>query len=418
MMLKVPVKTTGRRGSNRLLRAVWAQIRSEFGKCAWQYMPRKEGASHLIRFGHADLGEATVEVGVRYAQRDCISELHFQCTGPNLEDRLRACVTGAIERAPRPKTSWLAVEGILYPILLPFAPRVRSTYALEAGKDRRSRLVIRVESYDSVDEKSQAHQRLSNLLDLLAVASNCVLVTSRDLVVNSPAQVDIEVCDGEGNAPTSTIQVPPQPPGQAVDPDWYDGYPTIDGHVAPCDEDLDAIEKLLLDDEESEGDLFLAAAHFRTALEMEHKSKSAMQDFGGSHELSITLYLSALEVISASAAEPATPCKSCGQPVYSISRRVAAYVLKREGKAVEEVIKRMYARRSKYLHGGVLFSTRSYGGTTLPQLDSCDETGCLHSTPLVPILNVREWTSHMLRCELRARSAAHAPRGEIGSGLI
>src|SRR5271157_2069688 len=386
MMLKIPIKTTNRRESNSLLRAVWAQTRSEFGKCAWQYMPRKEGASHFIHFGYADVGEATVEVGVTYARRECSAKRHF--------------------RGPKPKTSWLAVERVLCPTMLPFAPRVRSTYALEAGKDRRSRVLIRVESYDSMDERSQAAQRFSKLFDLLSVASNCALVTPGDSVVNFPTQVDIDVYDSESTAPTSTIaQVPEHPSGQSVDPDWYDGYPTVDGYVAPCNEDLDAIEKLLPDNEELEGGLFSAAAHFRMALEMEYKSKSVMQVFGGSHELSMTLYLAALEVISANDAEPTPACKSCGQPVYAISRRVSDYALKHEGDHVAKTIKRMYARRSKYLHGGVLFSTRSYGGTTLPQLDSSDETGCLHSTPLVPLLNVREWTSHMLRCELRARSA-------------
>jgi hypothetical protein len=416
-MSKIPIKTTSRKESNRFLRAVWAQVRSEFGKCAWQYLPDKNGASQFIRFGFADLGEATLEVGVTYAQRDCITELHFEEAGNPFDDRLRACIARAIESAPSPKRSWLSLEGILFPILLPFAPRVRSTYALEPGNGNRSRVLIRVESYDSVDERSQAIQRLSKLLDLLAVASNCVLATPGDSAFNFPAQVAVELYDNEGNALTSTTdQVHENPPRQSVDPDWYDGYPIIEGRVAPCDADLDAIEKLLSGDEEAERDLFSAAAHFRTGLEMEHKSGSAMQGFGGVHELSMTLYVSALEVISANASEPAASCKSCGQPVYAISRRVTDYVLSREGEAVGAVIKRMYARRSKYLHGGILFSTRSYGGTTLPQLDSSDETGCMHPIPLVPLLNVREWTSHMLRCELRARAAAHARLDEIASG--
>ena len=190
-----------------------------------------------------------------------------------------------------------------------------------------------MESYDSVDERSQAVQRLGRLLDLLAVASNCVLVTPGDPVDNSAVQVDIELSGSEGTAPA---QVAAQPPSQSVDPDWCDGYPTIDEHVAPCDEDLDAIEKLLFDDEESEGDLFLAAAHFRTALEIEHKSTSVMQGFGGSHELSMTLYLAALEVISADAGKPVAPCKSCGQPVYAISSRVTDYALKHEGGGCSE----------------------------------------------------------------------------------
>src|SRR5262249_45843370 len=56
--------------TNLLLRAIWAELRAEFGECLWQFMPRRDGESKAIWFGWAQLhiGD-TVGFGVAYERK-------------------------------------------------------------------------------------------------------------------------------------------------------------------------------------------------------------------------------------------------------------------------------------------------------------------------------------------------------------
>src|SRR5687767_4075096 len=64
--------------SNRFLRALWAELRAEFGKLAWQYAPNRYGAEQTIFFGYADLGlSGTIRIGIAYKKRGVIKQVVF-----------------------------------------------------------------------------------------------------------------------------------------------------------------------------------------------------------------------------------------------------------------------------------------------------------------------------------------------------
>ena len=59
--------------SNRFLRALWATLRLEFGKLAWQYSPKKAGSRRVIYFGYADLALSfTIHIGIMYKRKGII----------------------------------------------------------------------------------------------------------------------------------------------------------------------------------------------------------------------------------------------------------------------------------------------------------------------------------------------------------
>lgn len=69
-MTAISVQSTSQEQTNLLLRALWAAVRSEFGKLAWQFTPYRDGERREIWFGFADVGEdESISFGVKYAQR-------------------------------------------------------------------------------------------------------------------------------------------------------------------------------------------------------------------------------------------------------------------------------------------------------------------------------------------------------------
>lgn len=79
LALSVTIPLLDEASSNRLLRALWAEIREEFGKLAWQYMPQRLGAQREVYFGYADLGlSRAVQIGISYRRKGIIERVLFK----------------------------------------------------------------------------------------------------------------------------------------------------------------------------------------------------------------------------------------------------------------------------------------------------------------------------------------------------
>ena len=92
-------------------------------------------------------------------------------------------------------------------------------------------------------------------------------------------------------------------------------------------------------------------------------------------EQAIVAYMSALEIITLGDKEPET-CKCCGQMRYSIARRVTDLA----NAAIEgwgDFVKGYYGDRSKYVHTGLLLSSNSYMGRSVPLMSKGAKTGMI-----------------------------------------
>src|SRR5690348_14351447 len=78
--MEIAVDTPETNTSNLFLRALWAEFRRTCGKCAWNFIPHKDGPSNRIHFGHCDLGrpEGCLEVSISYNQRGTIKNIRFE----------------------------------------------------------------------------------------------------------------------------------------------------------------------------------------------------------------------------------------------------------------------------------------------------------------------------------------------------
>src|ERR1043165_7270749 len=100
MNLKIQIGIGLLSESNKFLRALWTNIRSEFGKCAWQYAPYRDGASNTIFIGYMDINlveNKLVSCSVIYKEKGSIQSSQFKSVveDPEIENRLRNCVNRA-----------------------------------------------------------------------------------------------------------------------------------------------------------------------------------------------------------------------------------------------------------------------------------------------------------------------------------
>ncbi|AZV60313.1 hypothetical protein [Peribacillus frigoritolerans] len=126
-----------------------------------------------------------------------------------------------------------------------------------------------------------------------------------------------------------------------------------------------------------------------------HEDLELAASMGGSHEeIAITLYLSALEVITLYNFREKR-CNVCGQPKFKIKQRVKEFVTKHLNENISRHLADYYDKRSFYLHRGSMLTNDMPTVSTIPLLDKNDKTGCV--TAGIPLINLREYTSYCLR---------------------
>ena len=122
--------------------------------------------------------------------------------------------------------------------------------------------------------------------------------------------------------------------------------------------------------------------------------------------LAMMSYMSALE--SATMLESKEKkCEVCGSIIYSIGNRVKDVVSKYFNNELGLIFKQLYNYRSKFLHAGK-YPLRPTYPRNIPRIDPSTATG-LEDTDIfsvksngssvtVSIMNIREWTTYVLRC--------------------
>jgi hypothetical protein len=122
--------------------------------------------------------------------------------------------------------------------------------------------------------------------------------------------------------------------------------------------------------------VYLAAARvYKNGIRLEDLSRKVMAADIEFSEVVMVNYMSSLEILSAVEEVPKKQCVTCGQVIYSISKRVKNLASKTYGDGHDFVkhIVGFYQGRSKFLHEGVFNSANSYMGKVIPQLSDNDD---------------------------------------------
>jgi hypothetical protein len=415
--------------SNNFLRAFWAELRNRFGKCAWDYQPLKDGKSQTIFLGWADINqEQVIPISLAYSQRDIIREIHFgeQFGEPideasELGQQLKDAVDKAYQRFNSPDTKILQVPiSSLYRSLAPYSGQ---WFKILPDQHPISSLRIKIRAFDNIDAEAELLRVSSYILDVLSVETNSLFwllgqEERQDIAFNTDSEEP--VCP-EVNTFVSNEE-------------WMDDIPRCGGYLLISSQAVQFLDRILSQNELSaEEETFIRSCHhFHVAREQdaliydrlvssgeqkdedgattlffqEHpRFKSTSMISRRAEEIATVLYMSAIEVASMIDSKPSERCITCGQEQYNISARVIDYVKKylvlEEGHPLSKVFKSHYAKRSKYLHAGIVLRDHAYTGTTIPRLDLSSDSGVSQMTS-VDVIKLREWIGYMLRKQLKS----------------
>lgn len=382
-LVRLKLSPSDEMASNRLLRALWAQLRAEFGKLAWMYQPRKDGPKRIIYFGYADLAlAATIHIGITYKKRGVIDGILFEDVFNKIElpkDRLKKCVNLA-ERKAENKIS--IASKMFVPYKLSFSTiEEHECFSILNYEDESTYLCLKVDAFDEADAIYKFSLNTKPILDVLSSFTN--LYFALDGAIGSPPSA-------------STFQKTVS----ASASDWLDGYPVTDGTVFIPEACFSLIENIICDNlTKQKQQLVNACQHFHAARILEEQSNTFHSSSFVEKELALVLYISCLEVLSLIDAPSPVTCETCSQPQYRISTRVKDFMEKHNGPWAAKLVKELYDNRSKYLHTGSLLSSRSFSGYIIPQLDffSLDKSSVRSPLPVAPIHNLREYTSFCVR---------------------
>ncbi|OMF31938.1 hypothetical protein [Paenibacillus peoriae] len=383
----------GKDKANMFLRALWSQIRINLGEGGWNYSPYKNGSKNLIHFGwlSAKMLKEPLDISIKYKQKGSITTLSIDSSELQQNKAIRQKVEESVQNAMSFNTllNKTRVSFLIKALELPIGSYSGSNFRINPTKNGSLNIIeLSVFGFDKVDISSEAQAILNKVLDILSVETQSVF-----FYANSDEQG--EECRIAEIETDNTL--------------WYGtDRPIVSDHFT-----ISRKAKLLIDNVisgENEGsNKYLKAcrlfhsAHKYSMLRYKSESLDLSERFRRlalpNEEVAAVLYMSALEVASDTNTEKPKKCEACGNPVYSISSRVLAYVQRFE--AHDRIVKDFYKDRSIYLHTGGFFSDQSYAGTTVPQLDPSSESGCRNQLSMRNLMAVSDVVSFCLRQQLQ-----------------
>ncbi|PFE65794.1 hypothetical protein CN316_22140 [Bacillus cereus] len=405
--------------SNEFLSSLWAEMASEFGKCAWQYMPEKNKQTKTITFGFMDIGVSVLMTGITYKSNGSIIKLFFRHCDTSYkyrgeqeevlkkESQLGQRLVRVVRKARRGMGKYNEY----------FAnPTIKSLFSLssyegngfktEIGLDNKTRINFPIFAYDENQVQGKITQKTNQVIDFLSVETNA------PFWITSSFDPEDERIKG------LTDEV-------YQEPDFIDGF-SVEGDYLTISEEAKGFLSYLIENNGEDEELltFLnACSHFHTARKydaqihdyqgyIDHPLKDGSsveietytqnQDLktslvtGESQiEIATTLYMSALEVVTLIGFQ-SERCKECKQDKYGIASRVRYLVSYYLNSHIAEILYGYYDKRSKYLHRGNMLTNDIPTRSTVPLLDVNQENGCKYPMQ-VSLINLREYTSYILR---------------------
>lgn len=434
MEIRIDIDNT--RDANLFLRALWAELRRECGKCVWRYTPYKDGAKKCIFIGFADINrpEGIIEISVTYDERGIIRSISFDHTKDQPVDArselgglLQRLVKSAVEKMGKSDRQIYSVkvEGIYV------SPRYYcgDSFRFEPISRHRFELALAVHAFDKTDAEPEFLRKMRQVLNILAVETNSAFWP----LIAGQVEVDEPLAQPLDKAEAFT-----------ADPGWMDHCPVQGGQLLISQEgkwliDMMAGSGPIPDDvgtfQRACNHFHIArkyAAHFLDLVEPGEAGQVGENEFdmpqsirrhglqaagqvGDAHaEITGALFMSAMEVAAKIGLPKAVACKECGQPRYKISQRVTDLMNNFGGEHLAKIAKAYYSQRSQYLHEGAMLSPSNYTGMSIPQLDPSSPTGCLAQVAS-PDPNLRNYVGFCLR---KALKGVVAGSGHFDSSLV
>jgi len=191
--ISINVNLTSLEESNFYLRALWSELRKDFGHLDWLYQPRKIGNKRQIIFGIIDLGNGSkYEVSLTYRVKGTIEKIGFSSVfavknGNGDFKKIEACVKNAKSNIASRKH--LYFKGLIYISILCTFHRYESEYfSLISSDPGYCWLYLKVDAYDSIDGQHE-YNLMANAISWLLSAFTNTLITSHNMTRKRYAQI-------------------------------------------------------------------------------------------------------------------------------------------------------------------------------------------------------------------------------------
>lgn len=245
-------------------------------------------------------------------------------------------------------------------------------------------------AFDKEDAVKEFFRLSSMVLDILSIETNSFFSPLEEKIIQE-IEDSVRLKDSSCPLPNTFV----------IDEDWMDDCPRYNVFFLVSTKAIRFIDYILAKNELRQSDVtFLRACHhFQIAREYENS-----YFLRRSGEIATVLYLYSIEVASTIDFNNHKRGESCRQEQFKISSRIVEYVNKYLGlsrnHSLSKDFKTFYAKRSKYLHSGILLGSLSLGYTEIPILDPSSDSGASQYTSIC-VLNLREWIGYMLRKQLK-----------------
>ncbi len=399
--------------SNIFLRALWANISKEYGKCVWQYTPYKDSSKHIIFLGNMDIDlPSCFSVYVHYKKKAVINKMEFlelnnKEVSQEIKEKFQEIIKETVISFKTPEIKCLNATISSYNSISNYNS---DFFSISSYGNGLSSFTLGVKAFGDNDAKFICQSKMTKVLDLLSVLTN---------------------------APFSFCKQPSNPVTHKEKEMFYEDEGFIDGHPIQNSEFIltkygkEIIDRVIRSDKE-EGNikkLINASMHFHAARKFDaqindlyiyHEPEqteevdiytinfsprdqrlfSAREVNANIEEIATVSYISALEVISSIVFDnDAHRCKNCNQFMYGISARVRDLLRKYFPDQLAKQIHSYYSSRSKFLHEGEILE-HTYTGISIPQLDYNHSSGCKVSSD-IPLINLREYTGYCIRSVIK-----------------
>lgn len=375
--------------SNLFLRKLY-ELLSGYGNLGWLFDSYREKGSTRIHIGTINAGEVSID----YEEKGALKNIYFSTTPDNFMF-INECLKKAKQTYRSSLEKYTVQVGFVNHSSPSCADKASADKALKVEKVAYNNilcdynesaktidLTFSVDAFGDFDLQYIVTQKVNYLRLLLSLYSNSIFKTFAIKCAKGEFKcLDIVVSDYKKDWIDTS--------------DTYSSYSTI--RFAPeffqlfsrvlSDSHYDRTIRLILNSAQQlycaqlmKRDAFIDPCHF----------------IPGYIDLINTTLVSALEPISNINAPKAEVCSECGQPKYSIRKKVKELCEKYVPNLSKYIVDTLYAERSAYLHEGNAKTNEFYCGHCVPLLDPNDGKSFLIPVSTINF-NMFEYVSFIIR---------------------
>ncbi len=377
--------------ANLFLRNLWSNFRKE-GKLVWQTFNQKNADKKSLIVGMMSslLLSTGYMVTINYVKKGCIGSIVFSPYSDT--DNLKKdeeIIDNAIKKALNYEENIELYTCTALFKIWGYAPmnyrgNLYEMCTLEANHElyKILKISLKLKAYDEEDAEMVMSKKKLDLTDFLST------------MLESPIYSIGNESTKEKNIEWNIYD----------DSKWLERPNDIEG-LLKLPHNLDNFINDFINDRNPKVDVFLKASkQYHSALkyfsfiynEELWKEISFVKYDANPHEIANALFMSSLEVLSEFLEFDEKKCSTCGQKIYSIRQRVIKICEDySDGYIDKKIIDSYYKDRSSFVHSGILYSDKSYTGSSIPLLAKNGDL--IAQTPLVNLFALRDIIGYIFR---------------------